>query len=64
MSVILVIWEVQIGRSLSKANPRKKCNTLSKNNLSVAQGVEHLPSKHKALHSNPNTEKLKIIYNC
>jgi hypothetical protein len=25
----------------------------------VAQVVEHLPSKHKALHSNPNTAKRK-----
>jgi hypothetical protein len=39
----------------------KKFESLSQNNLKMAEGldqlVEHLPSKHEAQSSNPNTKK-------
>jgi hypothetical protein len=36
-------------------------NNKSKKGWDVAQVVEHLPNKHKALCSNPNTTCLKFL---
>jgi hypothetical protein len=45
------MWEAYVGESWSKASPFQKI-IKPKKNMEVAQVVEHLPSKHKALSSN------------
>jgi hypothetical protein len=58
--------EAEIGRSQCKAGPGKKCETLSEKTTIAERFREWLkwysilPSKHKALSSNPNPAKNKI----
>jgi hypothetical protein len=63
--IILTTPEVEIRRNWVQAGPdlqdpiRKIAK--AKRAGSVVQGVEHLPSKHKTLSSNPNTEKVFLL---
>jgi hypothetical protein len=63
MSGVPAIWEAQIGRLRFRVSPRKNMRPYLKNNLKskkgwrYAQVVECLPSKCKALSSNPSTAK-------
>jgi hypothetical protein len=65
--LISATWEVEIGGSRSKAYPRQKVQapiskvTKIKRAGDITQVVEQLPSKHKALSSNPSTGKNKQI---
>jgi hypothetical protein len=61
-----VVLELQFEASLGKGSvkPSRKSKLKIKKNASMAQVVEHLPSKHKTLTSIPNTaEKMLFILN-
>jgi hypothetical protein len=61
--VVYIYNPSYLGGRGKEASPREKYETLHENVLKqkgLGTMVEHLPSKCKALNSNPNTAKKKI----
>jgi hypothetical protein len=60
MSITPVIQEMEIGSQAKIMRPYLEKQTKSKRSVGIAQVVEHLPSKLKALTQSPLLPKNKI----